>query len=290
MNRKQNNQSNAIETFEARTMMSAALMPHVEAAAAKAPAIHAPLKHVVKTVNPSVTDKSITYKDFSSDPLFGANGPTVSDINQGYLGDCYLLSTLSSVVKTDPALIKKDIVADGNDIYTVTFGAGKGTQININADLPVWPDGQLAYAQLGNDNSLWVALYEKAYVQYHNAKADSYATINGGWMSDAFTALGLKSQTSVTATSATNLITTLAKDLKAGDFTTFGTQNSLPGSSPLIAGHAYEVDAVTTDSTGTPVSITLRNPWGNGVANDGFVTITAQEAFTAFAGTVIAHV
>jgi len=91
-------------------------------------------------------------------------------------------------------------------------------------------------------NSLWVALYEKAYVQYHNARADSYATINGGWMSDAFSALGLKSQTIVTASSATNLITTLASDLKAGDFTTFGTVANLPAGSPLVANHAYEVN------------------------------------------------
>jgi hypothetical protein len=269
--------------------MMSAVTPHVQSAAIKTPVMKAPFHHVVKTVDPVVTDKSITYKDFSSDPLFASNGPTPGDINQGYLGDCYLLSTLSSVAKTDPSLISKDIVADGNDVYTVTFGSGKGTRINVNADLPVWPDGQLAYAQLGNENSLWVALYEKAFVQYHNAKADNYARISGGWMSTAFSALGLKSTTSVKTGSATTLITTLAAELKAGDFTTFGTQNVLANGSPLIAGHAYEVDAVNTDSTGALVSITLRNPWGDGAADDGYVTVTAAQAFSAFAGSVIAH-
>jgi len=146
-----NNQISVLEMLENRTMMSAVLLPQVHTAA-RTPVLKAPLRHAgtVKTVNPAVTEKDITYKNFSSDPLFAASGPTLSDINQGYLGDCYLLSTLSSVAKTDPGLIKKDIVADGHGIFTVTFGAGTGTKINVNADLPVWPDGQLAYAQLGN--------------------------------------------------------------------------------------------------------------------------------------------
>jgi Calpain family cysteine protease len=292
MARNQNNQIAMFEMLESRTMMSAAL-PHVEAtkAAAKAPVVKAPLKHVtppVKTVDPAVTDNSISYKNFSSDPLFAGTGPTISDINQGYLGDCYLLSTLSSVAGSDPKLIEKDVVADGNGIYTVTFGTGKGTQVNVNADLPVWPDGQLAYAQLGNQNSLWVAIYEKAFAQYQNPKADSYATIVGGWMSEAFSALGLSSKTTIFESSSTQLITALQSDLKAGDFTTFGTVSTLPSDSPLIADHAYEVNSVQVDSKGKPVSITLRNPWGNGSANDGFVTITAQQAYSAFVGIVTA--
>jgi hypothetical protein len=285
------NQIAMFETLESRTMMSVTL-PHVEAtkAAAKAPVVKAPLKQIIPPVkaDPAVTDKSITYKNFSSDPLFASTGPSINDINQGDLGDCYLLSTLSSVASTDPKLIEKDIVADGNGVYTVIFGAGKGTQVNVNADLPVMPDGQLAYAQLGTQNSLWVALYEKAFAEYQNPKANSYAAIVGGWMNEAFSALGLTSKTAMTESSPAGLITTLQSDLKAGDFTTFGTVSTLPTGSPLIADHAYEVNSVQVDSNGTPLSITLRNPWGSGSANDGFVTITAQQAYSAFVGIVTA--
>lgn len=285
-----NNQISGFEMLESRTMMSAAPMPHVEAAV-RTPVVHAPLRHVVKTVaNPAVTQKNISYKDFSSDPLFASTGPTMSDINQGTLGDCYLLSTLSSVVNTDPGLIKKDIVSDGAGVYTVTFGAGKGTQITVDSKLPVWSDGQLAYAQLGNQNSTWVAIYEKAFAVYQNPKADRYATINGGWMSEAFNALGLKNQTIESAPSATNLLATLQSDLQAGDFATFGTIGMLPSSSPLVAGHAYEVNSVQDNSSGTPQTVTLRNPWGNGAADDGMITITAKQAYSAFAGIVIANV
>jgi len=288
MPRKQNNFFEAFETLESRTLMSAAIAPHVapHVAPHRVAAAATHIKLTQTEVNPAVTDKSITYQDFSSDPLFASAGPTAADVNQGCLGDCYLLATLSSVVSTDPALIEKDIVSDGNGLYTVSFGGSKPTEITVNTELPVWPDGQLAYAQLGQQNSLWVALMEKAYVQYANPKADSYAAINGGWMSTAFSALGIKSRTTQVFSSASNLLTTLASDLKAGDFTTFGTDASLASDSPLIGGHAYEVSSVNTAAD----TITLRNPWGDAVADDGLVTITAQQAFAAFCGVVIAEV
>jgi hypothetical protein len=290
MGRNQNNNPGMFEALESRLMMSAAPL-QVEAAAVKKAApvkvIVAVAPKIVKTIDPTTTEIDITYKSFASDPLFGTDGPTASDINQGYLGDCYLLSTLSSVARTDPALIRKDIVADENGVFTVTFG--KSTKINVNADLPVWPDGQVAYAGLGQQDSLWVALMEKAYVLYTSPKTDAYNSISGGWMSSAFSALNLKSQTIETTASATALLSGLQADLKAGDFTTFGTLNTLPTGSPLVAGHAYEVDSVTDDASGNPISVTFRNPWGSAVADDGLVTLTANQAYTAFAGVVISH-
>jgi hypothetical protein len=281
MARKQNNKVVAIESVESRVMMSASVVVHATAAK---PVPHA--AKVVKLVNPALTNKSISYKSFANNPLFSPAGPSINDVSQGELGDCYLLSTLSSVAKTDASLIEHDVVANGNGTFNVTFG--HSAPITVNADLPVLRDGQLAYAQLGADDSIWVAVVEKAYAEFHNPKANSYATINGGWMGDVFNALGLANQ-SYTATNAKSLMTTLAADLKAKDFTTFATANKLARSGPLIADHAYEVDSINDDSNGNAVSVTLRNPWGNDVANGGYVTITAAQAFTAFAGGVIAE-
>lgn len=273
-----------VETLESRTLMSAVPLHTVKPPVKLIPARHAA---TIKTVNPAVTGPSITYKSFADDPLFASGGPTISDINQGDLGDCYLLATLSSVVNTDPGLIRKDIVSDGDGIYTVIFGGAKATRINVNADLPVEPGGQLAYAQLGNQDSIWVAVMEKAYVQYADPKADSYARIEGGWMTSAFAALGLSSQTLYPAPSATALLATLKTDLGNGDFVTIGTNPKLPAASPLVTDHAYEVDAVNVNSAGTPVSITLRNPWGDVAADDGYITVTAAEVFSGFSGVVV---
>jgi hypothetical protein len=236
---------------------------------------------------PKVTDKTFKYASFASDPLFGSSGPSIKDVSQGELGDCYLLSVLSSVAKTDAKLIKQVITANSNGTYTVTF-TGKKT-VTVDAELATLPDGRPAYAQLGSGNSLWVALIEKAYADYVNPKSDSYSTIDGGWMGDAFTALGFKSNSTFSAASATALASLVQKDLKSADFVTMGTASYVSGNSPLVAGHAYEIDSVTLSNKGVVTSITLRNPWGNDVANGGYVIVTPQQAFNAFAGLAVSH-
>jgi len=45
---------------------------------------------------------TVSYSNVSS-PLYGAAGPTMSDINQGYLGDCYFVSSLAEVAYQEPS-------------------------------------------------------------------------------------------------------------------------------------------------------------------------------------------
>ena len=291
------------EDLEQRTLMSA--VPHLddivrlEAAANNRGAVAlAAVKQAVPVApvtpsgpvaiaDPTLTTGGYVYKSFASDPLFGPSGPSINDVSQGVVGDCYLLSVLSSVARTDAPLVRQLITANSNDTYTVTF-AGKKT-VTVDAELPTLPDGQPAYAQLGSGNSLWVALVEKAYADYVNPKADSYTTISGGWMGDAFTAIGLKSTSTFSAASSTALATLLQKDVKANDFVTMGTASYVGLNTPLVAGHAYEIDSVTVNKQGAVTSVTLRNPWGNDVANGGYVTVTAQQVFNAFAGLSVSH-
>jgi hypothetical protein len=249
------------------------------------PKLAAPVAPKVVLVDPATTEKEITYKSFAGDPLFAPAGPTINDVAQGYVGDCYFLSTLSSIAKTDPALIRQDVVADGNDTYSVKF-AGKTE--TVNADLPVFPDGQVAYAQLGADDSLWVAITEKAYAIYRSGKTASYDSINGGWMAQAFVAFGLKSTSVTGETNPNALAAAVESDLKAGDFVTYGTLDSVPTDSPFVADHAYEIDGVTT-ADGKVTGITFRNPWGSDVADDGYLTVTPAQAMAAFGGLVVSH-
>jgi hypothetical protein len=237
--------------------------------------------------DPATTSGGYVYESFATDPLFAPTGPSINDVSQGELGDCYLLSVLSSVAKSDAPLIRQLITPNTNGTYTVTF-TGKKT-VTVNADLATLPGGRPAYAQLGSDNSLWVALVEKAYADYVNPKADSYTTISGGWMGDAFTALGLRSTSTFSAASANALATLVQKDLKANDFVTMGTASYVGASSPLAAGHAYEIDSVTLNKQGAITSVTLRNPWGNDIANGGYLTVSAQQVFSAFAGLSVSH-
>ena len=292
-----------MDDLEGRTLMSAAAMAHADlplvvrakpvvvVTPSRTPAtVAVPSTGPTAVADPVTTDPSFAYKSFASDPLFGPAGPSVNDVSQGELGDCYLLAVLSSVAKSDAGLIRHLVTANANGTYTVTFGGAKAAAaVTVDAELPTLSDGQPAYAQLGGGGSIWVPIVEKAYADYASPKADSYTTISGGWMGDAFTALGLKSAGAFSAASAAALATLVQKDLKAGDFVTMGTASAVGPKSPLVAGHAYEIDSVTLDKRGNVTAVTVRNPWGNDVANGGYVTVTPAQAYAAFAGLSVSH-
>jgi hypothetical protein len=231
-----------------------------------------------------VTSSSYRYQSFSNRPLFGTSGPLKSDVYQGYVGDCYFVATLSAIAKTDPADIRKSITELGDGTYAVQFHRGtKSVYVRVDADLPT-SSGTLAYARLGSNGSLWVALMEKAftYFRYGDGK---YASISGGWMSEAFAAMGATSSTLSGFTNGTSMLRAVQSLLSQGKAVTYAVFNA--GSAPLISQHAYTVDGVIYNSSGVPVSLRLRNPWGfDGAGHDsntadGYVTVTAAQAYSA---------
>ena len=68
--------------------------------------------------------------------------------------------------------------------------------VRVDADLPVGSWGGMAYAELGRQESLWVAIMEKAYACYRGAGyadgtlAAGYDRLDGGWMDEAFATSG----------------------------------------------------------------------------------------------------
>ncbi len=61
----------------------------------------------------------------------------------------------------------------------------------------------------------------------------------------------------------------------------------------IITDHAYTVVSVGTDASGTLTTLTVRNPWGvndAGGTGNGYVTLTAKQAFDSFLGFVSATV
>ncbi len=237
----------------------------------------------------------MVYQNFSSHTLFADNGPIADDVQQGYLGDCYFLATLSSVAKTDANLIKQSVVDLGDGTYAVQFSkAGKQVFVRVDADLPVWADDrQLAYANAGHQGSIWTAIMEKAYAVFRTG-ANTYASIEAGWMSEVYSALGKASTSVFSVTTGQSLLAIIQTALNQGKSVTMGVSTPTDGA-PLIGNHAYSVDHVNVDSNGNAVSVTLRNPWGidgagNDGHNDGYVTITAAQAKNAFLGLMIATV
>jgi Calpain family cysteine protease len=86
-----------------------------------------------------------------------------TDINQGDLGDCYLLAAIAAAAKTDPQRLKDMITDHGDGTYTVRFAE---KTIKVDNRLPTAEGGNLAYASWGKDSpELWVAIIEKAYAK-----------------------------------------------------------------------------------------------------------------------------
>jgi hypothetical protein len=230
---------------------------------------------------PSLDQYATAWGNFSKDPLFASAGPSENDIVQGSVGDCYLLSSLSSIAKIDPNLIRQSVVGLGDGTYAVRFfnNDGTATYIRVDAELPeYWAGSEPAYARLGQQNSLWVAIMEKAWAEFRVPGVDSYAAIDGGQMSEAYTALGLTSTTTYSFASASVLAQSIQQELSSGNSVTIAT----PGDAPqLIGDHCYTVDSVLTDNQGNITGIELRNPWGAQDPNsvNGYVVLTPNQLY-----------
>lgn len=244
--------------------------------------------------DPATTDRSYTYRNFASHPLFSTAGPKANDVIQGQVGDCYFLSVLSSVAKIDPGLIKQSVADLGDGTYAVRFYRdNKAVFVRVDADLPAFKSGSPAYADLGAQGSIWTAIMEKAFTLFRTTSG-TYGSIESGWMSESYTALGKPSSETYSFNCAGNLMTSIENAFAAGKSVTYAV-DSPSGGAPVIGGHAYMVDSVTRDSKGKVNGLRLRNPWGIDGAgddgrDDGYVTVSACQAFESFLGLTTAAV
>jgi len=122
------------------------------------------------------------------------NGISVSDIDQGALGNCYFLAALGAFANDRPSVISNMFIDNGDKTFTVRFiKGGKADYVTVNRDLPVDANNQFIYANDSSgltfgdpNNELWVALAEKAYAQLNESgwigqnNTNSYEGIRGG--------------------------------------------------------------------------------------------------------------
>ena len=204
-------------------------------------------------------------------PLWGSSGPSHLDEDQGYLGDCYLISSLGSIADSSPAAIENMIVANGDGTWTVRFyDNGKADYVTVNDMLPT-SGGTLIFDGYGygatNPSGLWIALIEKAYAQWDETgnegrgNVNSYTDIEGGWMADVDAQVLGHAAASYNVYSSSDQ-QALISGVTNKQAVTIGTDSSNNSNDTLsyglYGGHAYAVVGYNASSQ----TFTLYNPWG----------------------------
>jgi hypothetical protein len=237
-----------------------------------------------------------TYK-MSTSPLYASSGaPSYLDINQGYDGDCYFLSSIAVVALEDPTGIESMITNNGNGTYGVKFDVnGQPDYVTVNGSLPNMPTGY-SYAngstlEFANGSVLWPELLEKAYAQLNaqpnaphgadlNAASDSYAGISAGGAyalteitGQSVNTFNLGPSTSSPTLASDN--TQLAAAFSSHEELLVSTSNNTSGN--LVGDHMFEVVGYNATSD----MLTLHNPWGAGYS--GPLAMTFNESLASLA-------
>ena len=95
----------------------------------------------------TTTDTGTTKPLFK--PLFAKGGAKMTDVAQGQLGDCYLMSALGAVAKTRPELLERMIVDNGDGTSTMSFESGARTDFDSQGN-PITVPGQQSSVTVAN--------------------------------------------------------------------------------------------------------------------------------------------
>jgi WXG100 family type VII secretion target len=215
------------------------------------------------------------------------DGPSLTDIKQGHLGNCYLIAAIGAIADTHPEIIRNAIHPNPDGTYTVTFydNNGNPVEIKVTPDFPKSKAGK-NFAQSTQDEELWVALTEKAYVKWKTGgtEAKHYEQVAGGDAGDAMRALtGEKIYTlNIRKSSAEGIGDNIRQALNEGNPVTVGIKPTIGqhldnaadflvrdewvdrtrgNSQDLVGKHAYVVKSIKGNQ------VTLYNPWGKGPQN-----------------------
>jgi hypothetical protein len=210
-------------------------------------------------------DPKLAYDDaypsghFGFLPVFGPEGPQLDDVEQGRLGDCWLMAGLAATALTDPESLRRLITDHGNGTYTVHFPDG---DVTIDDELPfrLTDDGpRLLYARDTGDQVLWPSLVEKA------------AAMRAGGDYDAIDGIGFGESAFEPFTDSTTFVFGVREPLvDARPDLVAEVEAHLEQGLPVVAnsfaafgmggGHSWTV--VDVNGSGSAATVVVRNPWG----------------------------
>jgi hypothetical protein len=221
-----------------------------------------------------------------SGTLFGAGGPSYLDVQQGAVGDCWLLASLAEVAARYPTDIQNmfsyagTTVENGSTVslYYVRFFDGSGSAHWFLVDTEL-PSGGGYYDHPAN-GVLWVALAEKAYAQANaagvvttgNEYSDSYGALNGGWPSWA-----LQAVTGYSAAEYSVNPSDVVSAWNAGELVCLCT--SSPASNMIVPSHCY---ALVAYNGGSGLPFEIYNPWGTDGSGYALGTYNGHQVYGLF--------
>ncbi|XP_058837406.1 calpain-A-like isoform X4 [Topomyia yanbarensis] len=215
--------------------------------------------------------------EIADSPEFFVEGFSRFDVQQGELGDCWLLAACANLTR-DQTLFLRVVPEDNSfeDEYAGIFHFrfwqyGRWVDVVIDDRLPTYR-GELIYMRSSEKNEFWSALLEKAYAKLHG----SYEALKGGTTCEAmedFTG-GVTEMYDLKDQTPPNLFQIMEKGYFRNSMFACSiepdpnvTEAEMPEG--LIRGHAYSItkiqmaDIVTPSTSGKIPLIRLRNPWGN---------------------------
>ncbi|XP_031635619.1 calpain-B-like [Contarinia nasturtii] len=214
--------------------------------------------------------------EIAHDPQFFVEGFSRFDVQQGELGDCWLLAATANLTQNPKMFFR--VVPDDQDfednyagIFHFRFWQyGKWVDVVIDDLLPTYR-GELLYMRSTEQNEFWSALLEKAYAKLHG----SYEALKGGTTCEAmedFT--GGVTEMYDLSEAPPNLFNILLKGYERNSMMACSIEPDpsvfeAETREGLIKGHAYSItkielmDISTPNKSGKIPMLRIRNPWGN---------------------------